>query len=111
MGSNSSNWSAKQNKLFENALAIYGHMEAPERWENIARAVGGKSVEEVKRHYEMLVEDVNQIESGQVPLPYYKPVAGSNKAYKFMDDQEQSAEVSETAMKQCVAIRVHYIST
>ncbi|GFY95869.1 RAD-like 5 [Actinidia rufa] len=62
-------WTTKQNKLFENALAIYDR-ETPERWANIARAVGGgKTVEEVKRHYEALVEDVKQIESGRVALP------------------------------------------
>ncbi|KAL7261929.1 hypothetical protein ACSBR1_000345 [Camellia fascicularis] len=61
MGSNGSNWSAKQNKLFENALAIYCQ-DTPERWDNVARAVGGgKSVGDVKRHYELLVEDVKLI--------------------------------------------------
>lgn len=64
-------WTAKQNKLFENALAVYDQ-ETPDRWQKLARAVGGKSVEEVKRHYEMLVEDVKHIESGQVPLPNYR---------------------------------------
>ncbi|GLU04445.1 hypothetical protein SLE2022_215910 [Rubroshorea leprosula] len=70
----SSNWTPKQNKLFENALAIYDK-DTPDRWQNLARAVGGKSVEEVKKHYEILVEDIRQIESGQVPLPNYKKMA------------------------------------
>ncbi|KAI8012798.1 Transcription factor RADIALIS [Camellia lanceoleosa] len=61
MGSNGSNWSAKQNKLLENALAIYCQ-DTPERWDNVARAVGGgKTVGDVKRHYELLVEDVKLI--------------------------------------------------
>ncbi|XP_057975702.1 protein RADIALIS-like 3 [Malania oleifera] len=71
------NWTAKQNKLFENALATYDENSA-DRWAKVARAVGGnKTVEEVKRHYERLVEDVCLIESGQVPLPDYG-VAASN---------------------------------
>ncbi|KAI7740702.1 hypothetical protein M8C21_023513, partial [Ambrosia artemisiifolia] len=65
--SSSSAWTAKQNKLFENALAIYDK-ETPDRWQKIARAVGGKSAEEVKRHYEVLVEDVRHVESGNFPL-------------------------------------------
>ncbi|CAJ1948215.1 unnamed protein product, partial [Sphenostylis stenocarpa] len=38
-------------------------------WCNIARAVGGKTPEEVKRQYDVLVEDIRRIESGQVPFP------------------------------------------
>ncbi|KAK9270450.1 hypothetical protein L1049_026030 [Liquidambar formosana] len=87
MGS-SSTWTPKQNKLFENALAIYDK-DTPDRWHNLARAVGGKSVEEVKRHYEMLVEDVEHIESGQVPLPNYGKSGGSNKGCNYMDEEQR----------------------
>ncbi|XP_054819983.1 protein RADIALIS-like 4 [Prosopis cineraria] len=66
----SSTWTAKQNKRFENALALYDE-ETPDRWQKMARAVGGKTVEEVKRHYEKLVDDVKLIEEGHVPLPNY----------------------------------------
>ncbi|KAG0493476.1 hypothetical protein HPP92_004470 [Vanilla planifolia] len=66
-----SSWTPKQNKLFERALAVYDE-DTPDRWQKVARAVGGKSAEEVKRHYELLVEDLKYIESGQVPLPNYK---------------------------------------
>ncbi|KAJ8762338.1 hypothetical protein K2173_007496 [Erythroxylum novogranatense] len=74
-GSNSS-WTPKQNKLFEKALAIYDK-DTPDRWQNVAKAVGGKSAEEVKRHYDRLVEDVMYIESGRAPIPDYK-TKGSN---------------------------------
>lgn len=67
----SSTWSPKQNKLFERALAKYDE-DTPERWQNVSKAVGGKSVEEVKRHYERLLEDLKHIESGHVPFPTYK---------------------------------------
>ncbi|KAG4200159.1 hypothetical protein ERO13_A05G193601v2 [Gossypium hirsutum] len=76
-----------QNKLFENALVIYDK-DTPDRWHNLARAVGGKTVEEVKLHYQNLVEDIQQIESGQVPLPPYKK-AGGNKGYNFMDGEQR----------------------
>ena len=90
MGS-SSTWTPKQNKLFENALAMY-HKDTPDRWQNMARAVGGKSVEDVKRHYEMLEEDVKHIESGQVPLPNYRKGGGgggSSRGYNNYMDEEQ----------------------
>ncbi|KAM5548856.1 protein RADIALIS-like 3 [Rosa sericea] len=65
-------WTPKQNKLFERALALYDK-DTPERWQNVAKAVGGnKTAEEVKRHYDILLEDLRQIESGRVPLPNYK---------------------------------------
>ena len=66
----SSEWSKEQDKAFENALAI--HLEdASDRWEKIVADVPGKTLEEIKYHYELLVEDVNRIESGCVPLASY----------------------------------------
>ncbi|KAA8537615.1 hypothetical protein F0562_027223 [Nyssa sinensis] len=76
--SSGSFWTPKQNKQFEEALALYDK-DTPDRWHNVARAVGGKSVEEVKKHYEILVKDIIQIESDQVPLPNYRlNIAASN---------------------------------
>ncbi|XP_057440573.1 transcription factor RADIALIS-like [Lotus japonicus] len=76
----SGSWSAKDNKAFERALAVYDKV-TPDRWYNVAHAVGGKTPEEVKKHYELLVQDVKQIESGQVPLPNYKKT-GEEKRLK-----------------------------
>ncbi|KAI8548855.1 hypothetical protein RHMOL_Rhmol07G0306400 [Rhododendron molle] len=80
MASNSinSSWTLRQNKKFEEALAVYDK-ETPDRWQNIARAVGGKSVEEVKRHYEILVKDITKIESDQVPLPNYRSTGSTGR--------------------------------
>lgn len=66
-----STWTAKQNKAFEKALAVYDK-DTPDRWHNVAKAVGGKTAEEVKRHYQELVEDVRCIEAGHVPFPNYR---------------------------------------
>ncbi|WJX89869.1 Protein RADIALIS-like 5 [Trifolium repens] len=57
-------WTPRQNKQFERALAIYDR-ETPDRWQNVANMVG-KSVEDVKRHYEILKEDVRRIEHGLI---------------------------------------------
>ncbi|KAL4348296.1 hypothetical protein GQ457_17G002400 [Hibiscus cannabinus] len=71
----SGSWTPKQNKLFETALARYDK-DTPDRWHNVAKAVGGKTAEEVQRHYEILIEDLNRIESGRVPIPNYKSSGG-----------------------------------
>ncbi|XP_026389695.1 transcription factor SRM1-like isoform X2 [Papaver somniferum] len=68
--SESSTWSREQDKAFENALAI--HPEGTEnRWEKIAVEVTGKTLEDVKSHYDILVEDISGIEAGLVPVPCY----------------------------------------
>nr|CAB3473688.1 unnamed protein product [Digitaria exilis] len=72
MASNSSSqWTKQEDKMFERALAVYDR-DTPDRWQNVARYMGGnKSVEEVRRHYQLLVEDVAKIESGGVPFHWY----------------------------------------
>ncbi|KAK2989593.1 hypothetical protein RJ640_027367 [Escallonia rubra] len=65
----SGSWTAKQNKAFERALAVHDK-DTPDRWHNVAKAVGGKTAEEVKRHYDILLEDIKNIENDLVPFPY-----------------------------------------
>lgn len=85
----SSSWTPKQNKLFEKALALYDK-ETPERWQNVAKAVGGnKTAEEVKKHYDILLEDLRQIESGRVPIPNYKSSIGSSTSSINVDEEER----------------------
>ncbi|XP_028962469.2 protein RADIALIS-like 3 [Malus sylvestris] len=81
-----SSWTPKENKLFEKALAVYDK-DTQDRWHNVAKAVGGKSAEEVKRHYEILVHDLMHIESGHVPIPNYKSAGGSGSNRGFGDEQ------------------------
>ncbi|XP_078151705.1 protein RADIALIS-like 3 isoform X1 [Carex rostrata] len=81
-----SQWTPRQNKLFEEALVVYSK-ETPDRWHNIARAVGGgKTADDVKRYYDLLLEDIKQIESGQVPFPVYRSSSvrgGSNASMAY----------------------------
>ncbi|KAE9618857.1 hypothetical protein Lal_00047508 [Lupinus albus] len=57
-------WSWKENKLFEKALTEVDENH-PERWEIVAAMVGGeKSAEDVEKHYMILLEDLELIESG-----------------------------------------------
>ncbi|KAA8532092.1 hypothetical protein F0562_006766 [Nyssa sinensis] len=64
-------WTFEENKLFENALAEL-NLETPDLLEKITSRVPGKTVEQIKEHYEALVDDIKMIESGCVPLPRYK---------------------------------------
>ncbi|KAF6986409.1 hypothetical protein CFC21_004168 [Triticum aestivum] len=79
--SSDSEWSKKENKMFEEALAYYGK-SAPNLWEKVASAMGGtKSAEEVRRHFQILVDDVNSIEHGRIPFPSTRPRASGPKRY------------------------------
>ncbi|XP_020106107.1 protein RADIALIS-like 3 [Ananas comosus] len=77
-----SKWTYSQNKRFEDVLAEYAE-DTPDRWHNVARAVGGgMTAEEAKWRYELLVKDVELIESGRVPFPKYGTPPGEAAAAK-----------------------------
>ncbi|XP_044955118.1 protein RADIALIS-like 3 [Hordeum vulgare subsp. vulgare] len=81
----SEGWTPKQNKLFEQVMAVH-ERDTPDRWHNIARAIGGgKSADDVRRYYELLVHDVARIEVGKVLFPAYRPPCpgpGHNPSYE-----------------------------
>nr|UKB40109.1 MYB transcription factor [Hydrastis canadensis] len=66
----STKWTHEENKLFENALAIYDK-ETPDRWHKVAAMIPGKTVMDVKNQYNELVNDVSDIEAGLIPIPGY----------------------------------------
>lgn len=63
-------WTREEDKLFEHALVLIPP-EDPERWRKIAGIVVGKSPVELLEHYDALVRDVREIDSGRVELPNY----------------------------------------
>ncbi|XP_022886788.1 protein RADIALIS-like 6 [Olea europaea var. sylvestris] len=79
MASNSP-WTPEENERFEDALAMYSE-NTSNRFHKIARAVGTKTVEEVRRHYEILVKDIIKIETDQIPLPKYRVITSNGRAY------------------------------
>ncbi|XP_023525025.1 protein RADIALIS-like 4 [Cucurbita pepo subsp. pepo] len=97
-----SSWTIRENKKFEEALAFYDQ-DTPDRFENVARAVGGgKTAEEVRRLYELLVRDVNKIEAGQVQIPLYKNVGyngGPPEAISYL------LNISSTKSFQCKMLK------
>nr|UKB40115.1 MYB transcription factor [Adonis sutchuenensis] len=66
----SSKWTQDENKLFEDALAIYDK-DTPDRWQKIAAMIPGKTVVDVMNQYKELVNDVSDIEAGLIPIPGY----------------------------------------
>ncbi|KAL9231407.1 hypothetical protein vseg_006639 [Gypsophila vaccaria] len=67
---NTTKWTKEENKRFERALAIYDDA-TPNRWYKVAEMIPGKTVGDVMRQYEELIEDVTDIEAGLVPIPGY----------------------------------------
>ncbi|CAI9766231.1 unnamed protein product [Fraxinus pennsylvanica] len=63
-------WTPEENKRFENALALFDK-DTPDRWNNVAAMIPGKTVSDVIKQYMELVEDVSDIEAGLIPIPGY----------------------------------------
>ncbi|RRT46481.1 hypothetical protein B296_00050615 [Ensete ventricosum] len=80
-------WTEEENKRFEMALAHFDD-DTPDRWVHVARAVGSKSVEEVRRHYEHLVKDIELIDSTKEPF-YNYPSSNGRRRSNGTSDQEK----------------------
>ncbi|KAK6144227.1 hypothetical protein DH2020_021047 [Rehmannia glutinosa] len=63
-------WSRQEDKIFEKALVEFPD-GVDDRWRRIAEFLPGKSPDEVKAHYEALLYDIGEIDSGRVELPCY----------------------------------------
>ncbi|PIN25047.1 Zuotin [Handroanthus impetiginosus] len=63
-------WTPEENKKFENALALFDK-DTPDRWQNVASMIPGKTVSDVIKQYRELVEDISDIEAGLIPIPGY----------------------------------------
>ncbi|KAK6779587.1 hypothetical protein RDI58_021771 [Solanum bulbocastanum] len=66
---NSSFWTREEDKIFENTLAIYFNKNNLLRM--MEEALPQKSLQDIKDHYNILLEDINAIDSGCVPLRNY----------------------------------------
>ncbi|KAL2898764.1 Transcription factor DIVARICATA [Bienertia sinuspersici] len=68
--SRSTKWTQAENKVFENALAVYDK-DTPDRWQKVAAMLPGKTVGDVIKQYKELEDDINNIDAGLVPIPGY----------------------------------------
>ncbi|KAF9594945.1 hypothetical protein IFM89_035515 [Coptis chinensis] len=81
-GTKITKWTQQENKLFENALAIYDK-ETPDRWQKVADMIPGKSVNDVFNQYKELENDVSDIEAGLIPIPGYTT---SSFSFEWMNE-------------------------
>ncbi|KAL6274256.1 hypothetical protein ACE6H2_024948 [Prunus campanulata] len=61
-------WTFDENKRFENALTEL-NLDAPYLFQKLSTRVPGKTVAQVKKHFEALFEDILMIESGRIAVP------------------------------------------
>ncbi|KAE8692976.1 Transcription factor DIVARICATA [Hibiscus syriacus] len=73
--SGTTNWTFHEDKIFEQCLVAFPE-GTPDRWQTIAARVPGRSVEEIKQHFDMLVHDVHEIDAGRVQVPTYADDSG-----------------------------------
>uniref|UniRef100_A0A803N0G1 Myb-like domain-containing protein n=1 Tax=Chenopodium quinoa TaxID=63459 RepID=A0A803N0G1_CHEQI len=61
---NNGEWTKEENQIFENSL---GELDVSKNdlFEQIAIRLPGKTVEQIKLHYEALVKDIERIELGE----------------------------------------------
>ncbi|CAH9111526.1 unnamed protein product [Cuscuta europaea] len=81
----STSWTRYEDKVFEQALVLFP--DGDDRWQRIAERIPGKSAGDVIAHYEALVHDIGEIDSGRVELPTYRD--GS-----FGWDQAEPSQIS-----------------
>ncbi|XP_038883508.1 transcription factor DIVARICATA-like [Benincasa hispida] len=86
-------WTRHQDKLFEHALVMVPE-DSPNRWIKIAGLVPGKSAADVRYHYDVLVSDVLNIDSGRVELPNY---ADDLAALRSPEREDSPRPLSEKA--------------
>lgn len=75
-------WSREEEKAFENAIALHWVEDSEQQWEKFASMVPNKTIDELKQHYHLLLDDVAAIEAGQVPIPNYKGEEASSSSTK-----------------------------
>ncbi|KAI4384114.1 hypothetical protein MLD38_009881 [Melastoma candidum] len=82
--SSACSWSRDEDRVFENAIASWEEggdldwADLSQLWVRLAGELPGKSLEEIRCHYEALVEDIQSIEAGRVEIPRYDGVEGSS---------------------------------
>ncbi|KAL8257008.1 hypothetical protein R6Q59_029049 [Mikania micrantha] len=80
--SSSKVWSKEEDKAFENAIACHWNQDSKQQWNAIASLVPTKTIPELKQHYQLLVEDVDDIEGGLIPIPKYLGEESSSSSTK-----------------------------
>ncbi|KAJ0039628.1 hypothetical protein Pint_28748 [Pistacia integerrima] len=65
-------WSKEEDKLFEIGIAQLNFKSLDHVFQHMALKLPGKTLSEIKQHFITLIQDLQLIESGAIPLPNYK---------------------------------------
>ncbi|GMI97322.1 DIVARICATA2 [Hibiscus trionum] len=91
-------WTFVEDKVFEQCLVLFPE-ETPDRWQRIAAEIPGRSAEEIKQHFDLLVHDVYEIDAGRVQIPDYSNDSmtpdselDSNNQTNFGSNSKQQAD-------------------
>lgn len=104
--SESTSWTWKQNKQFEDALVVYDK-GTRDHWDKVASMVDKKPLEEVKTHYNILIEDIERNDVDMVPILNYKSLNWKNQR-NFGTRSEYEKEKGNT--KRCMIHTSHSIT-
>lgn len=97
-------WTPRENKLFENALAIYDK-ETPDRWQKVANMIPGKTAVDVFNQYNELVSDVCDIEEGRIPIPGYNTSSFTLECANEHDDYDGLKHCYGSGIKRTASAR------
>lgn len=92
-----STWTRYEDKLFERALVDVPE-NITERWDEIAKAVPGKTAEQVKIHFMKLLHDLDAIESGHFEFPKYKDNYDEKESIVSLDSELGRSQISFRAV-------------
>lgn len=63
-------WTPAEDKIFEEALVDWDEQDEG-FWDMLVKKLPGKTTDDLRAHYDILVEDIHGIESGSIMLPGY----------------------------------------
>lgn len=84
-------WTWEENKVFEMQWEYLTKGE----WEKVAVLLPTKSIDDIKLHYKHLLEDVELIHSGLIPLPDYSDQ--NQQEEQVLDTQGNALEGEESS--------------
>jgi hypothetical protein len=92
-------WTREDVKIFERALVMVPE-DLPNRWEKIAEQVTGKSAAEVS-HYENLVHEILEIQSGRIDVPNYPDdlVVNGGRGSSYSDSSKKTRHADKEKRK------------
>ncbi len=97
-------WNFEENNIFENALAVFD-LDCPNLFEKIATRLIGKTVAQIKKHFEALIEDIEVIESSLISIPNHK----TNESKENKSKKKRRKGVPWTAEEHEYVSKIFYL--